>query len=317
VNERCARSILTVTGTNLQVRGHTSRPCGIGQEPPSSLVTALTNQAAETSNSEFRNALLRISKRPHHPSSCRAHDLDCTPRQASARGPSEIWLGRLPPGRDPALSPARRLATANRAFRCFPRALTGPGASVRFDASWRASSDPAVRFPRRGSQMRRVIGKFVVAVTVTAGAASSAAVIGRAVAAPNPAPASVSSSSPLSTLPAPVTTVPSPPVTTSVAPDPITSAPASTSPPANSNTGLKVSPGLAPPSERQPSSSSPMLAPEDAKEAAQKYVDRDPANRAVCAKPDGTVTVIVGRRVNPSSEPLTAPPNAGCLLGKP
>ncbi len=43
---------------------------------------------------------------------------------------------------------------------------------------------------------------------------------------------------------------------------------------------------------------------------AEQFVAQDPNHRALCEKPDGTVTVIVSRRVNPTG-PMP-PPAAGC-----
>jgi hypothetical protein len=56
------------------------------------------------------------------------------------------------------------------------------------------------------------------------------------------------------------------------------------------------------------------LAPEQQRQLAEDVVAQDPQHRLLCEKPDGSVTVIVARRVDSSAKP--APPAAaGCKGG--
>ena len=56
------------------------------------------------------------------------------------------------------------------------------------------------------------------------------------------------------------------------------------------------------------------LAPEQQRQLAEEAVAQDPQHRVLCEKPDGSVTVIVARRVDASAKP--APPAAaGCKGG--
>lgn len=84
--------------------------------------------------------------------------------------------------------------------------------------------------------------------------------------------------------------------------------------PSRSPEAAQSSPGSAPqsPFGPAPPSESPAPGPpEEQRRMAEQFVAQDPNHRALCEKPDGTVTVIVSRRVNPTG-PMPPPPAAGC-----
>ena len=68
------------------------------------------------------------------------------------------------------------------------------------------------------------------------------------------------------------------------------------------------------PSSEQPQPSGGSSA--DQLKAAQDYVAADPTSRALCRLADGTMTVIVARRVPPIVGPMVPPASAGCVGGK-
>ncbi len=69
--------------------------------------------------------------------------------------------------------------------------------------------------------------------------------------------------------------------------------------------------GPAPESERP----APLPA-EEQPTSAEALVAQDPTHRQLCEKPDGSITVIIGRPANPSAPPSSPPAAAGCKGGK-